>query len=141
DTAPGRAAVQMLALLGLFERNVLNVWPAEAAPPPGRGDGTSTPPNPTDPCSDPTLIYANIAYALDYAIYIWSVVLLMPPAQPYLAWGGIHLLGGCEQVRILENRIEGGAGHGITLGGLLAGETRALESEEGRGPVHVTVQS
>lgn len=36
-----------------------------------------------------------------------------------VAWGGIHVRGGSEHVEIRNNRIQGGAGHGITLGGVL----------------------
>lgn len=33
--------------------------------------------------------------------------------------GGIQLGGTCEQVRVIDNRIQGGIGHGITLGSLV----------------------
>ena len=33
--------------------------------------------------------------------------------------GGIHLAGTCERVQVIDNRIEGGMGHGITLGSLV----------------------
>ncbi len=36
--------------------------------------------------------------------------------RPLQALGGMQLAGGCEDVRVEENRIEGGLGHGITLG-------------------------
>ncbi len=32
--------------------------------------------------------------------------------------GGIHLAGTCERVQVIDNRIDGGMGNGITLGSL-----------------------
>jgi hypothetical protein len=37
-------------------------------------------------------------------------------ASPYGAWGGIQVRGGSERVELRYNRIDGGVGHGITLG-------------------------
>ncbi len=33
--------------------------------------------------------------------------------------GGLHLLGGCQRVQVIDNRIRGGSGNGITLGSLV----------------------
>jgi hypothetical protein len=121
DTAIGRAAIQVRARNVLVERNALGVWPLELAPPGGDG-GAGTPRDPSDPCADPTAVYTNLTFAITYANYVWTTTMIVAPSQPYLAWGGIHLLGGCEEARVLENRVDGGAGHGITLGGLLPGE-------------------
>ena len=34
----------------------------------------------------------------------------------YLAWGGVQVRGGSERIVLRDNRIDGGLGHGITLG-------------------------
>ena len=70
-----------------------------------------------------TLIYA-------YLVFVWQNRITAPPPQPYRAIGGIHLRGGCENVRVLENHIDGGAGHGVVLGGLLPGETEIRVSDD-----------
>src|SRR5690606_31145737 len=35
------------------------------------------------------------------------------------AWGGIHIMGGSARIRVADNIIHGGHGHGITLGGII----------------------
>ncbi len=123
DTPEGRSAIRLRAVGALVERNSLGVWPFERTPPRDGGDDGGETPQPTDPCADPRHVYGNLVFAVGYAVHAWATALRAPPAQPYRAWGGIHLLGGCEEVRLLENHVDGGAGHGVTLGGLLPGET------------------
>ena len=123
DTAGGQAAISLRVTDGLVERNRVGVWPWQPLPPAGGGgpdDGGTTPPD--DPCADPEVLYDNLGWVLGYIHQVWATVLTTLPAQPYKSWGGIHLRGGCEQVRLLDNRVDGGAGHGVTLGGLLLGE-------------------
>ncbi len=141
DTDMGRAAIQLRAVRALVERNYVTVWPAEVVPPRPPDDGNSPPINPTDPCAEPEVIYGHLSLVLTYAVAIWQTVLLVSPAKPYRAWGGIHLLGACENIRLLENRIDGGAGHGVTLGGVLPGDDRVDEDgDPARGPFRVSVQ-
>ena len=133
DTTAGKAAIQVRAHRALIERNTLGVWPFELTPP-GDDDGGSTPTPPSDPCAAPTDVYGNLTFTIQFIYYVWATAILAPPKQPYLAWGGIHLLGGCDNVRVLENVVDGGAGHGITLGGLLPGETATGTSPD---PVNI----
>jgi hypothetical protein len=59
-----------------------------------------------------------------------------------LFWGGIHVFGG-RSIRFLDNKIRGGAGHGITLGGVQwvaddgSGNVRSTEGP-GRAQLGVT---
>ena len=74
--------------------------------------------DPADPCARPEIIYRFPRLVLAYAFKVWGFALaLLLPQQPYRAIGGIHLRAGCERVRLLENKVIGGAGNGITLGG------------------------
>jgi hypothetical protein len=122
DTADGQAAIFLGVTDALVERNRVGVWPRQEPPPADGGPdgGTDTPPD--HPCADPEALYANLSMALTHVYQVWATVRQSPPPQPYLAWGGIQLRGGSERVRLLENQVDGGAGHGITLGGRLPGE-------------------
>ncbi|PWV61192.1 helix-hairpin-helix domain-containing protein [Plasticicumulans acidivorans] len=121
DTSAGRCAISLRAEEARIERNRLGVWPFSVRPPGGDGgDGGS--PDPTDPCASPERLYARLPRLLTYAEFIWAGVRVAAIEPPYRALGGIHLRGACDGVHVLENDIDGGAGHGITLGGLLPGE-------------------
>ncbi len=123
DTEKGLAALSILADDAVIERNTLVVWPIDLTPPDdGSGNNGNNPGNPADPCADPADFYANIGITVGYVGYIWGYTLtaLLIPAAPYKAIGGIHLRGGCERVKLLQNMIHGGAGNGVTLGGLLS---------------------
>lgn len=121
DTAHGQAAISLRVRDALVERNRVGVWPWSEQPPGGDDDGGDNP-NPDDPCAEPGQLYDNLPWVLGYVTSVWTTVIAALPDQPYLAWGGIHLRGGCEETRLLENHVDGGAGHGITLGGLLPEE-------------------
>ncbi len=124
DTAHGQAAFSLRVRDALVERNRVGVWPWSEQPPGGDDDGGDNP-NPDDPCADTDQLYGNLPWVLGYVSNLWIAVIGAAPAQPYQAWGGIHLRGACEETRLLENHVDGGAGHGITLGGLLPGELTA----------------
>jgi predicted flap endonuclease-1-like 5' DNA nuclease len=139
DTPEGRSAIRLGAVGALVERNSLGVRPFRE--PPGDGDGGEDGggrPEPPDPCEKPDRIYATARTSIAYAYRVWTTRVLAAPVQPYRAWGGIHLLGGSEEVRVLENHVDGGAGHGVTLGGLLPGESPAPAPGE-PGPAAPTV--
>lgn len=130
DTEHGRAAISLRVSDTLAERNRVGVWPW-AAQPPGNGDGEADdeePTSPDDPCADPGELYENLPWVMGYVVGIWVGNYTPQPMQPYRAWGGIHLRGGCESVRLLENHVDGGAGHGITLGGVLPDEIAASDA-------------
>jgi hypothetical protein len=119
DTVAGRATISLAAHDCLVERNTLVLLPF-VDPTPGEPEVPDDDPtrDPADPCARPEILYRFPHLVLAYANRVWTFVLasLVAP-QPYRALGGIHLRAGCERVRLLENRIVGGAGNGITLGG------------------------
>jgi hypothetical protein len=63
---------------------------------------------------------ANVLFALSTGLTIRNCKILSPPGEGATiskAWAGLHIAGGCSDVLIERCRIEGGLGHGITLGG------------------------
>ena len=118
DTPDGRATISISADEVLVERNVLVLLPFI-----DRTPGETTPDDdptrdPADPCAKTLILYLSPQLVLKYAYAVWSLsVLQIVPPQPYRALGGIHVQHGSERVRLLENRIVGGAGNGVVLGG------------------------
>src|SRR5574337_130471 len=124
DTVDGRATVSVAADDVRIERNQLVLLPF-VDPTPDQPDTPDNDPtrDPADPCARPQVLYRFPPLLRLYTQRIWTFVLaLLVPQQPYRAIGGIHLRAGSERVRVLENRIVGGAGNGITLGGDLPGD-------------------
>lgn len=124
DTTGGGATISSAADDVLIERNTLLVLPFVERPPgrPGEPDG-APPGNPADPCASSVQLYRDTAHLLRYALAVWGFAPdRLVVNQPYRAWGGIHVRAGSERVRIMENRIAGGRGNGITLGGDLEGD-------------------
>jgi hypothetical protein len=99
-----------------IERNDIGVRPARRPPPGGDPDGDPDP-DPDDPCDDPEDIYRRPRVLLLYLQQVFQVLVALFPQDPFRALGGIHLGGGCERVDVLENRVRGGAGNGVLLGG------------------------
>ncbi len=98
----------------LIERNDISVVPAEQEPsdvPPGTEGGS-----PVDPCADLEQFYYDLQYLVIYFNLMWSYDWIAPPANPFKALGGIQIARGSDRVRILENKVRGGAGNGVTLG-------------------------
>ena len=119
DTVDGRATVSINADDVLIERNTLVLLPFVDDTPndPDTPDDDPTR-DPADPCARPQVIYKFPKLVLLYAFKVWAFALVkLVPKQPYRAFGGIHVRQGSERVRILENRIVGGGGNGVTLGG------------------------
>lgn len=119
DTAAGLATVSTLASDALIERNTLVLLPFIDKTPDGTDEPSDDPTlNPADPCARPEIIYRFPLLVLQYVIAAWAVApAAVLPQQPYRALGGIHLRAGCVRVRVRENRLVGGAGDGIVLGG------------------------
>ncbi len=118
DTVQGRATVSIAADEVLVERNMLVLLPFVDRTP--REDTPDDDPtrDPADPCARTPVLYLFPALVLKYAFNVWALaVAQLVPMQPYRALGGIHIVQGSERVRLLRNRIIGGAGDGITLGG------------------------
>lgn len=138
DRPGGDVAIFMQAQDGLVERNDIFVVPA-GRPPGGPTDptGPNEPTDPADPCTDPETIYLSRGRYTAYLNHAWlNGILANPPANPFAAFGGIQVGSGSERIKILENRIQGGAGNGITLGSDL--DLGNLGPGEGAPPGHVT---
>jgi hypothetical protein len=119
DTVDGRATLSINADDVLIERNTLVLLPFVDDTPndPDTPDDDPTR-DPADPCARPQVIYRFPKLVLLYAFKVWAFALVkLVPRQPYRAFGGIHVRQGSERVRIVQNRIVGGGGNGITLGG------------------------
>lgn len=127
DGTDGLAVISMEADDSLVERNELIVIPAEEQPPATGGSTGGGQPNPADPCANAAGFYQNVAYYQAYLVFIWTyAVFTLQPSKPYKALGGLHLRPGCERVRVSENKIRGGTGNGVTLGGVLDPQAAAI---------------
>jgi hypothetical protein len=119
DKADGMAALDIAADDVLIERNDIALVPAEHTPPVDPSN-PGDPINPVDPCARLERVYLKPLVFATYVNQLWALTLpllsLLALAKPYRALGGIQIRGGSERVRILENRIVGGGGNGITLG-------------------------
>lgn len=118
DKAGAGVAIYFAADDSRIEDNDIGVVPAEATPrPPEDPDNPDEPEDPNDPCADQDLIYANIGFLIGFVEFIFGFTLTAIVPPPYRALGGIQIGAGAERVGVLDNRITGGAGNGITLGG------------------------
>jgi hypothetical protein len=124
-------AISIRAFDGLIEKNRVGVWPFEYKPPGGEDDTEAEPPDPSDPCIEPDDLFTNIDAVLVYVRTVWAASFTPAPTQPYRARGGIHIKGASERIDLRRNRISGGLGHGITLGGVLDSPE---DEEDGEGP-------
>jgi len=128
DTTDGLATLSLLAEDALVERNVLALLPFTEPPRGGGGNDPSI--DPADPCARTPILYRYPAQVLKYVVAAWIFpIAQLAPKQPYRALGGIHLRAGCERVRLSENRIAGGAGNGVTLGGDLDPVVETADAE------------
>jgi hypothetical protein len=61
---------------------------------------------------------ANVLFALCKRVTLRGCKIVSPPGDGTIskAWGGLHIAGGCSDILIERNLIDGGLGHGITLG-------------------------
>ena len=129
DTVLGRSAIELRASDALVERNEITTWPF--TPDPAAAPGTATAGIPTKiQCAQPDAMYGVISGIVEFVEAAYLKLELAGQVAPYLAAGGIHLLGGCAGVRIVENHIGGGTGHGVALGGLLPGELTPFDPSE-----------
>ena len=118
DTVEGRATVSISADDVVVERNTLVLLPFVDQTPGGGTPDDDPTRDPADPCARPQVLYQFPTLILLYAFRVWTfLVAQLVPAQPYRALGGVHIMHGSERVRLLENRIVGGAGNGVVLGG------------------------
>ncbi len=106
-----------------IERCDLQIIPTGKPPKnPEDGDDPDTPaPDPTDPCEDPQTFYGYLPYLVFYVDTMWGINTdYVRRPTPFQTLGGIQIGSGSERVFILENRVTGGAGNGITLGSDIA---------------------
>jgi hypothetical protein len=136
DKEGAGVAIYMMAEDSVIERNNVSVVSAEASPPPPDDVVVDEqPPDPTDPCADLEVVYGNNIYLVGYAVALWEFVEILAPRNPFNALGGIQIAGGSERVKVLENRVWGGAGNGITLGNGLDASTPDDEVPDENRPV------
>ncbi|WP_424929841.1 DUF6519 domain-containing protein [Amaricoccus tamworthensis] len=111
-------AVYLAASDSRIEDNDIGVVPAEVTPrPPDDGEDDDEPEDPNDPCADEETIYANIGFLIGFVEFLFGFTLTAYLPPPYRALGGVQLGAGTVRTWVLDNRILGGAGNGITLGG------------------------
>ena len=118
DHPRGVSTISIRATDALIEKNRTGVWPFEFKPPGGDDEPGDEPPDPADPCIEPDELFGNLQAIIGYVTTVWAGGFSAPPTQPYRARGGIHVKGSSERIDIRRNRIDGGLGHGITLGGV-----------------------
>ncbi len=119
DKEGGLAAIDVSSDDTLIERNDIALVPAERTPPVDPND-PEDPLDPVDPCAKLQLVYTRPLVFTQYINAFWAIKLpikiILGILKPYIALGGIQVRGGSERVRVLENRVVGGAGNGVTLG-------------------------
>ena len=119
DKVGGLAAIDVSAEDVLIERNDIALVPAEQTPPVDPRHPVD-PINPVDPCARLNQVYARPLKFTNFVNSLWaqkfSLASMLILQTPYRAQAGIQVRGGSERVRILDNYVVGGAGHGITLG-------------------------
>lgn len=130
DHIAGISTISLRAEDALIEKNHVGVWPFEFKVPGAPEEDDEEPVDPAEPCIEPDDFFGKITAVLIYVVGIWTAVLAKPPEQPYRARGGIHVRGGSTGVDLRRNRIDGGLGHGITLGGILPGEGQDRDTGE-----------
>lgn len=116
DKEGAGVGIFILAEDSCVERNELTVHTYKEIPdiPDDTGDGRTL--IPEDPCADTEKLYKEPLAFLSYVHVMWDMMYLFKPARKYEALGGIQIAGGSECITVLDNRIMGGAGNGITLG-------------------------
>ena len=132
DKRDAGVAVYLASEDSRIEDNDIGVVPAQATPrPPDDPNNPEEPDDPNDPCADEDVIYGNIGFLVQFIGFIFGFTLTSIVPPPYRALGGIQIGAGAERIGVLDNRILGGAGNGITLGGSHIAPT----GEEPDGPV------
>jgi parallel beta-helix repeat protein len=117
DLVEGKAAIFSIADRVKIAHNRLVVIPAPVTdrPDPRPND---TPVSVFDPCKDRKPYYTNRRLAIKFLqhSFLYATSLSIAQKLGYLAQGGIQIGGGSERVKIIDNEILGGSGHGVTLG-------------------------
>lgn len=133
DRAGAGVAVYLAASDSRIEDNDIGVLPADATPvPPDDSPRPEDTPDPNDPCADQEVIYADIGFLVGFVEFVFGFTLTAVVPPPYRALGGVQVGAGSERVAVLDNRITGGAGNGVTLGGSHLAEA---DPDEDAGPL------
>ena len=122
DKEGGDVAIFSLADGVLIERNEIFVENPPNPDDPNDPRDPDDPNDPSDPCTKPEPFYAVgfplAQFFFNFFLHSQRLFLLAPFVHQYKTKGGIQIGGSSERVRILENKISGGFGNGITLGHL-----------------------
>ena len=118
DKADAGVGIALSAEDARIERNDVGVVPADLPPP---NDGPGDNPDPTDPCEDPERVLRDFRFLITYLSFVFQplIATLVALQTTFKALGGIQIAAGAERVKVLENAVNGGAGNGITLGGVI----------------------
>ncbi|HEX6827456.1 MAG TPA: hypothetical protein VF104_00600 [Burkholderiales bacterium] len=130
DKPEAGVAIFLQADDSLVERNEITVVPAPQMPPIDRPEGGGGI-QPTNPCALLAKVYQRKKIVAGYLNLVWQVILAFP-TDPYRALSGIQVAAGAERVTIRENRIAGGAGNGVSLGGVFAAPEEAAPEDTER---------
>ncbi|MBN1569756.1 MAG: right-handed parallel beta-helix repeat-containing protein [Acidobacteria bacterium] len=133
DRQAGGVAIYMAACDSVIERNDIALSRSREKIPEVKIPGIERNFNPQDDCADFETLYKNrksyayltgsiFAKGRETEIETIEYVLFTARAQ-----GGIQIAAGSERIRIRDNRIQGGTGNGITLGGWNPLQTTAAE--------------
>lgn len=103
--------------------NDVGVVPIDEEPPPvEEPDGDTL--DPGDRCEDPERLYGSFDFLAGYLGWLWVLPLTellegRDEPAPFRALGGIQVAAGSVRTRVRRNRVVGGAGDGVKLGGAL----------------------
>lgn len=123
DRPGGGVAIYMAATDSVIERNDIALSRSDEDSPDVDIPGTRQPFNPQDECAEFETLYRNRASHTDLVNRIFTRGRVLEIAAVALAMftararGGIQIAAGSERIRIRDNRIQGGSGNGILLGG------------------------
>jgi hypothetical protein len=103
--------------------NEIRVFPHHLVP--TRPGNEPHPPSPADDCADKAKLLEDPHYLALTVYFIWTHGFVAMPQKmedQFIALGGLHLRAGSDNVLVRDNTMQGGAGNGITLGGILPGD-------------------
>jgi parallel beta-helix repeat protein len=119
DLVEGKAAIFSIADRVKIAHNRIVVIPVPVRDRPEQDPRPNdTPVDVFDPCKDRKRYYTNRRLTIQFLqhSFLYATSLSVARKLTYLAQGGIQIGGSSERVKILDNEILGGSGHGITLG-------------------------
>ncbi|MET0253378.1 MAG: PASTA domain-containing protein [Terrimicrobiaceae bacterium] len=122
DLAGASEAIVIFANDSVIERNDIGVKLAPPEEPGEPGQPPSGETDPEDPCADLEQIYTNRSLLIaqiksHFAAFLPDFFERLFSSPPFRALGGIRITAGAERIKVVSNRITGGVGNGITLGG------------------------